>query len=127
MIANFSTLRYQKEFQIFSKEFFMLDLTDKNFSEELEKSKLPMIIDFWATWCGPCKVLHMVLEEIEKELEGKLIVARVEVDTNPKLSEFNDVLSIPMILFIKEGKTVGRHTGLLTKKQLMEKIATYLN
>ena len=104
----------------------MLTLTDQNFLEELNKNKLPMIIDFWATWCGPCKIMSSVLSEIEKELEGKVVIAKIDVDHNPKLAEDYAVISIPMLIFMREGNTVARHTGLLTKKQLIEKINTIL-
>jgi len=104
----------------------MLILSDQNFEEEIQKSALPMIIDFWASWCAPCKLLHPVLEELEKELDGKVVVAKIDIDTSPKIAEDYAVISIPLILFVKDGKTVGRHVGLLTKKQFLEKIATHL-
>lgn len=103
----------------------MLVLTDQNFTDEIQKSNLPMVVDFWAGWCGPCKIMHPVLDDLEKELEGKVIFAKVDVDANQKMSEEYAVTSIPLILFMKEGKTVGRHIGLLTKKQMLEKMATY--
>ncbi|MGA2506968.1 MAG: thioredoxin [Chitinispirillaceae bacterium] len=102
----------------------MLDFTDDNFTAEALQNPLPVVVDFWAVWCGPCKMLSPVIEEIAGELAGRIVVGKLNVDDNPKTAARYGVSGIPTLLFIKNGQVVGQHTGLLPKKALLNKINT---
>ena len=102
----------------------MLDFTDDNFTAEAIQNPLPVVVDFWAVWCGPCKMLSPVIEEIAGELAGRIVVGKLNVDDNPKTAARYGVSGIPTLLFIKNGQVVGQHTGLLPKKALLNKINT---
>ena len=91
-------------------------LTDKNFEETMSKNKV-VLVDFWAGWCGPCRALAPTIEELSKELEGKVLVAKLDVDENPATAEKFQVYSIPTVILIKENSEVDRIVGLCPKKQ----------
>jgi thioredoxin 1 len=98
------------------------EFTDSNFAVEALGSQLPVIVDFWAEWCGPCKALTPIIEEIASEMAGKVTIGKVNIDNSPKTATRYGVSSIPSLLFIKGGQVVDQHTGLLAKKQLLNKI-----
>lgn len=93
-------------------------ITDASFNEEIKKS-MPVVIDFWAPWCGPCKMLGPVLEEVGVELEGKVKVAKINVDENEITAERYGVSSIPTILIFKEGKVVDKMVGFKPKNAII--------
>jgi thioredoxin 1 len=93
-------------------------ITDASFNEEIKKS-MPVVIDFWAPWCGPCKMLGPVLEEVGVELEGKVKVAKINVDENEITAERYGVSSIPTILIFKEGKVVDKMVGFKPKNTII--------
>jgi len=93
-----------------------IHLTDANFEETINKNKM-VLIDFWAGWCGPCRALAPTIEELAKELEGKVLVAKLDVDENPKTAEKFQVFSIPTVILIKDAVEVDRIVGLCPKKQ----------
>jgi len=97
-------------------------VTDKNFEGEVLKSDLPVLVDFWAEWCGPCKVISPIVEEIAGELEGKLKVAKVNVDDAQDLAGKYNIMSIPTLLLFKNGEPVEQVVGAVSKDQLLEKI-----
>ena len=91
-------------------------LNDANFDEIVKNNKL-VLIDFWAGWCGPCRALAPTIEELAKELEGKVLVAKLDVDESPRTAERFQVFSIPTVVLIKDGCEVDRIVGLCPKKQ----------
>jgi thioredoxin 1 len=103
------------------------EFTDSNFSETALKEGGVAIVDFWAEWCGPCRVIGPVIEELAKEYEGKASIGKLNVDDNPQVTTRYGVRSIPTILFIKDGEVVDKHVGTATKATLEEKLKTYLS
>ena len=101
-------------------------LTESNFDQEVLKSDLPVMVDFWAVWCGPCKVLSPLVDELAKDYEGKLKVAKVNVDENNALAMRFGVMSIPTLKFFKNGKVVGEMIGAAPKAVLESEINKYL-
>ncbi len=100
----------------------LLHLTDNNFKKEVLESVLPVLVDFWATWCGPCKMIAPTIEELAKEYAGKIKIGKVNVDENPKTATLYGIMSIPTLLFFRNGKIVGQATGALNKTELKRKI-----
>lgn len=101
-------------------------LTDANFQENvLDKSGITLV-DFWAEWCGPCRMIGPVIEELATEYEGKALIAKVDVDENAELSQRYQVRSIPTILILKDGEVVDKHVGVTTKQALVDKIEAQL-
>lgn len=97
-------------------------LTDANFSTEVLQSDLPVLVDFWATWCGPCRIIAPVIEELAAELEGKAVIGKVDVDHNPQTAMNFGVRSIPTLLFFKNGQVVDQLVGAVPKKVLLSKL-----
>lgn len=95
-----------------------ITITKENFETEVIKSDKPVLIDFWATWCGPCKMLSPVITEIAKEYEGKVKVGKVNVDEQPELASAFRVASIPTVVVMKEGKVSNISVGYRSKEQI---------
>ncbi|MBN2189532.1 MAG: thioredoxin [Chitinispirillaceae bacterium] len=96
--------------------------TEDNFAAEVLQNQLPVVVDFWAEWCGPCTMLTPVIEEIAAENAGSVVVGKLNVDDSPAIAARYGVSSIPTLLFFKGGQVVDQHTGLLGKKPLLNKI-----
>jgi thioredoxin 1 len=103
-----------------------LEITDSNFDELVLKSDKPVLIDFWAEWCGPCRMVGPVVDEIAKEYDGKAVVGKVNVDHNPKISTDYGIMSIPALLFFKDGKLVDKQVGAVPKHVLVNKLQNQL-
>lgn len=100
-------------------------ITDSNFQQEVAQSKLPVLVDFWAPWCGPCRIIGPIVEELAKEFAGKVKVGKLNVDENQQTAGEFGVMSIPTLLFFKDGQPVDSIVGAQSKetiKQKMEKL-----
>ena len=103
-----------------------VNVTDDTFAEAVLSSATPVLVDFWATWCGPCRMVAPVLEEIAAEKSGQLIVAKLDVDANPATARDYQVVSIPTLILFKDGKPVKRVVGAKGKAALLREIADVL-
>jgi thioredoxin 1 len=99
-----------------------LHLTEQNFDEALVANQVVMMVDFWAGWCGPCRAIAPVLEELVRDSGGRATLAKVNVDENPGLAARYGIRSIPTILFVKEGKVVDQVIGAVPRAQLQKKL-----
>ena len=98
----------------------MLTFEEKNFEEEVLKSEGKVLVDFYADWCGPCRMMSPVIDDIAKELDGKVKVGKVNVDSNQELAIKYDVMSIPTIMVFENGKTIKTFVGITDKQELLE-------
>ncbi|MFL2697692.1 MAG: thioredoxin [Gammaproteobacteria bacterium] len=98
----------------------VVTLTDDNFEEEVSSSEKPVLVDYWATWCGPCKMVGPIVEEIASEYSDQLKVGKLDVDSNQESAVKQNVMSIPTLLIFKEGEVVATQVGALSKAQLSE-------
>ncbi len=104
----------------------MLMLTEQNFDEEIKGSDVPVLVDFWAEWCGPCKMIAPVLDEIAKDHPGKLRIAKLNIDEQLELSRRFDVMSIPTLILFKDGEAQLRIIGAKGKGQLLQELRPFL-
>lgn len=103
-----------------------LQITDASFEEVVLKSDKPVLVDFWATWCGPCRMLGPVIEEIATEYEGRVVVGKVDVDSNQDYAAKYGVRNIPTVLVFKNGEVVGRQVGVAPKNTYTEALDSLL-
>lgn len=103
-----------------------LQITDASFEEVVLKSDKPVLVDFWATWCGPCRMLGPVIEEITTEYEGRVVVGKVDVDSNQEYAAKYGVRNIPTVLVFQNGEVVGRQVGVAPKNTYTEALDSLL-
>jgi len=101
-------------------------VTDAAFEQTVLKSTTPVIVDFWAPWCGPCKMVAPILDKLAKEYTGKVLVAKVNTDDNPEWAQKYGVQGIPTMLFVVGGKIIHRQVGALPERMLREAVAQFL-
>jgi thioredoxin 1 len=104
----------------------ILRVTDESFKADVTGSKLPVILDFWAPWCGPCRAMEPVLEDVSREYAGKIVVGKVNVDECPDTAMRFDILSIPTLLVFKDGEVVKKLVGSRPKKAIVSELAPWL-
>ncbi len=103
-----------------------IELTDSNFEELVIKSDKPVLVDFWAEWCGPCRMVAPIVNEISAEYEGKAVVGKLDVDSNPEVAQKYGIRNIPTILFFKNGEVADKQVGAVPKSMLTSKIDNLL-
>ena len=104
----------------------VLNITDANFDQEVLQSTEPVLIDFWAVWCGPCRMIAPVVEELSREYAGKAKIAKLDVDSNPEVSAKYGIRSIPTLLIFKDGKVVEQIVGAVPKQKLVNALDTHI-
>jgi len=104
----------------------VLEVTDQTFDEIVLKSDIPVMVDLWAVWCGPCKMIHPILDEMSEEYEGRALMVKLDVDNNRETSMKFGVRNIPTVLFIKNGEVVDKQVGAVPKKKFVEKLEPIL-
>lgn len=103
-----------------------LEFTDGTFKESVLQSDKPVLVDFWASWCGPCRMLSPVIEQLHNEFEGKALIGKVNVDNNQQVSAEYGIRSIPTVLIFKNGEVVDKIVGVSPKEIYIEKINAHL-
>jgi len=103
-----------------------LEFTDSNFDSLVLQSDKPVIVDFWAIWCGPCRVVGPVIQEIGEDYSGKVLVGKMDVDHNPAIARRYHIRNIPTILFFKNGEVVDKQVGSVPKQVLVNKLEQHL-
>jgi thioredoxin 1 len=103
-----------------------IEITDANFEEVVLKSDKPVMVDFWAQWCGPCLQIAPMIEELAEEFQGQVVIGKMDVDNNPNIPTQFDIRSIPTLMFFKNGQMVDKQVGAIPKAALVKKLNSHL-
>lgn len=103
-----------------------LTITDSNFASEVENSQIPVLLDFWATWCPPCKMIAPTIDVLAKELSGKVKIGKLDVDKNPRVASRFRVQSIPTLIIFKNGEEVDRIVGAQSKEAMLQRLQQFM-
>ncbi|MCI8482680.1 MAG: thioredoxin [Clostridia bacterium] len=98
----------------------VLNITSKNFEEEVSNSNIPVLLDFWANWCGPCKMVSPIVDEVANEVEGRVKVGKVNVDEQQELASAFNIMSIPTLIVLHKGKLVKQSVGVRSKEEILQ-------
>jgi thioredoxin 1 len=104
----------------------LIHVTDANFEEKVIQSTIPVVVDLWAEWCGPCRMIGPIIEDMGTEYDGRALMAKVDVDSNPGISAKYGIRNIPTVLFIKGGQVVDKQVGAVPKAKFVEKLEAIL-
>lgn len=103
-----------------------IEITDANFEELVEKSDKPVMIDFWAVWCGPCRMIAPIVEDMSQEYSGRAVIGKVDVDSNPNVAAKYGIRNIPTVLFVQDGQVVDKQVGAAPKQVFTTKLEALL-
>lgn len=98
----------------------VIKVTSKNFEEEVSKSNVPVLLDFWASWCGPCKMVSPIIDAVAEEVEGRVKVGKINVDEEQELAKSFSIMSIPTLIVINNGKLVNQAVGVRSKEEILD-------
>lgn len=104
-----------------------VDVTSQTWQQEVVQSSTPVMVDFWASWCGPCKMIAPTIEELAEEYQGQMKVCKLNTDENPEIASQHQIMGIPSLLFFKDGKLIDKIVGAASKKQFKDKIDAILS
>jgi len=103
-----------------------INITEENFDQVVLKSEIPVLLDFWAEWCGPCRMISPIIDELHQEFEGQAVIGKVNVDESASISGKYGIRNIPTLLFIKNGEVIDKHVGAVSKEDLSSKLSAIL-